>query len=87
MATRLLERVPIDRIEQRADPVDLGRLLAAVMVGVFYLAGWIARREWQGLGLLLRGVSVGAGWAVAAARTGWQDAGAPAEERQRARAA
>ena len=87
MAIRLIDRVPMDRIESQAEPVQFGRLLAALVVGVFYLAGFVARREWRGLGLLLHGVSVGVGWAVAAARTGWQDAGMPAEERRRARAA
>ena len=87
MAIRLIDRVPMDRIESQAEPVQFGRLLAALVVGTFYLAGFVARREWQGLGLLLHGVSVAAGWAVAAVRIGWQDAGTPAEERQRARTA
>ena len=80
MAVRLLERVPIDRIQEQARPVDLGRLLVMLVVGVFYLLGFAARKTVMVL-------SVGLGWMVAAVRTGWQDAGRPAEERRRARAA
>lgn len=87
MATNLLERVPLERIEEQARPVDLGHVLKVLIVGVFYALGFMVRREWSGLGLLLHGVSVGAGWAKAAIVTGWNDAGMPAEERRRARAA
>jgi len=80
MAVRLLERVPIERIEAQAKPVDLGRLLMVLLVGFFYLLGFVARKV-----LLVAGV--GLGWMIAATRTGWQDAGVPAEERRRARAA
>jgi len=75
MATRLLERVPLDRIEQQAQPVDVGRLLMLAVVGVFYLLGFVAAKVVIGLGVLL-------GWAVAAVKTGWQDAYLPAEERR-----
>jgi hypothetical protein len=80
MAVRLLERVPIDRIEQQARPVDLGRLLITLIVGFFYLLGFITRKVALVLGM-------GLGWIVAAVVTGWQDAAVPAEERRRARAA
>jgi hypothetical protein len=80
MATRLLERVPLDRIEQQSQPVDVGRLVMLAVVGVFYLLGFVAAKAVIGLGVLL-------GWVVAAVRTGWQDARLPAEERSRARAA
>ncbi len=80
MAVRLLERVPIERIEQQAKPVDLGRVLMVLVVGVFYLLGFVVRKTALMLGVLL-------GWAVAAVMEGWQDAGKPAEERRRARVA
>jgi uncharacterized oligopeptide transporter (OPT) family protein len=76
MAVRLLERVPIDRIEQQAKSVDLGRLLPVLLVGFFYLIGFVARKA-------VIVVGVGLGWMVAATRTGWQDAGLPVEERRR----
>ena len=75
MATRILERVPLDRIEQQARPVDVGRLVMLAVVGVCYLLGFVVAKAVILLGLVL-------GWAVAAVRTGWQDAHLPAEERQ-----
>jgi len=75
MATRILERVPLDRIEQQTHPVDVGRLLMLTVVGVFYLLGFVAAKTVILLGVLL-------GWAVAAVKTGWQDAHLPAEERR-----
>jgi hypothetical protein len=81
MATRLLERVPMQRISEQAQPVHLGRLLLTVLVGVLYVLGWLAAKTVIGLGVML-------GWTVAAARTGWQDAyQASADRRQRARPA
>ncbi|HEY3260208.1 MAG TPA: hypothetical protein VGJ95_08055 [Pseudonocardiaceae bacterium] len=83
MAVRLLERVPIDRIEQQAKPVDLGRLLPVLLVGFFYLIGFVARKAIIVVGVGLGWMGVGLGWMVAATRTGWQDAGLPVEERRR----
>lgn len=80
MATRLLDRVPLDRIEAQARPVNLGRLVMAALVGVFYVLGWLAAKI-----VIVAGVALG--WAWAALRTGWADAHQPAEERRRARAA
>ncbi len=77
MSVRLLERVPIERIEQQARPVDLGRLLVVLVVGFFYLLGFAARKV-----VLVLGVTLG--WVIAATRTGWQDAAVPAKERRRA---
>ena len=76
MAIRLLERVPIEQIEQQAKPVNLGRVLQLLVVGLFYLLGFVARKA-----VLLVGVTLG--WAIAAVVTGWQDAAKPAEERRR----
>lgn len=75
MATRLLERVPVDRIEAEAKPVDLGRLLMVLIVGLFYLLGFVARKT-----VVVAGV--GLGWMLAAAKTGWQDAAVPPAERR-----
>jgi hypothetical protein len=80
MATRLVERVPLERIQEQARPVDLGRVLIMLIVGVFYLLGFVARKV-----TLVLGVSLG--WMLAAVRTGWQDAAKPAEERARGRVA
>ena len=80
MATRLLDRVPLERIEQRAQPVNLGRLLMTLVVGVFYALGFVAAKAVVVAGVLL-------GWVAAAVVTGWQDAHLSAEERRRARVA
>jgi predicted PurR-regulated permease PerM len=77
MATRLADRVPLERIEQRARPVNLGQLLVTLVVGVFYALGFAAAKVVVIAGVLL-------GWVVAAVVTGWQDAGKPVEERRRA---
>jgi hypothetical protein len=80
MVVRLAERVSIDRIEAQAKPVNLGRLLQVLIVGFFYLLGFVVRKA-----VLVVGVTLG--WMIAATKTGWQDAAVPAEERRRARAA
>lgn len=63
MATRLLDRVPVDRISAEARQVDLGRLSLTLLVGVFWALGWLAGMA-----------AVGVSFAYASAKTGWQDA-------------
>jgi len=63
MATRILDRVPLDRISAEARQVRLGRAVLTLLVGVFWLLGWLAGM-----------VSVGIGFACAAAKTGYTDA-------------
>lgn len=61
MVTRL-EDARAERIRQNVEPVHLGRLFATVLLGVFYILGWLA--AW---------VAVGIAWAWAATKTGWRD--------------
>ena len=75
MAIRLTDRIPVDRIQEQAKTVDLGRVLMTLVVGLFYLLGFVARKITLVLG-------VGLGWMLAAAKTGWQDAAKPAAERR-----
>ena len=82
MVTRILERVPLDRIEQQAHPVDVGRLVMLAVVGVFYLLGFVAAKVAMLLAVVAAVLGVGLGWAVAAVKTGWQDAHLPAAERR-----
>lgn len=77
MATRLTASIPLDRVAERAQPVNLGRLFLLVVVGVCYALGFVAAKLVMGIGIVL-------GWVAAAAVTGWQDAHRPAEERHRA---
>lgn len=74
MVTRLLDRVPTERIEAEARQVHLGRSLLNLLLGVFWLVGWLAGT-----------VSVGIGFAYAAAKTGYQDARSQAGRPPRAR--
>lgn len=74
MVTRLLDRVPTERIQAEARQVDLGRLLLNLLLGVFWLLGWL-------VGMAAVGVS----FAYASAKTGWQDAHTQAGRPPRAR--
>lgn len=76
MAVRFLDRVPTERIQAEARQVDLPRLLLNLLLGVFWLLGWL-------VGM----VSVGIGFAYAAAKTGYQDARSQAGRPPRARSA
>jgi hypothetical protein len=62
--------IPVDRISGRARRVDarkglfvVGRLLAAVLVGVPYMLGWTVSMLW--LGLTIAWVAAGEGWSDA----------------------
>jgi hypothetical protein len=76
MATRLLDRVPRDRIEAEARQVRLGRALLTLLVGVFWLVGWLAGKA-----------TLGVAFVWAATKVGYVEARKPGEEPPRARAA
>jgi hypothetical protein len=63
MATQLLDRVPVDRISAEARQVHLGRVLLTLLVGVFWLLGWLAGKA-----------TLAVGFAYAAAKIGFQEA-------------
>ncbi|HEV8652562.1 MAG TPA: hypothetical protein VG276_25055 [Actinomycetes bacterium] len=63
MATRILDRVPLDRVSAEAREVHLGRALLTLLVGVFWLTGWLAGKA-----------TLAVGFAWAAAKVGYQDA-------------
>jgi hypothetical protein len=66
MATNLLDRVPTERIHAEARQVQVGRGLLTMLVGVFWLLGWLAGKA----SLAVRIVMV-------ASREGWRDARRP----------
>ncbi len=66
MVTQLLDRVPVDRIRQEAEQVHLGRLLLVLLVGVFWVLGWLAGKA-----------TLAVGFAYAAAKIGFQEARNP----------
>jgi hypothetical protein len=59
-----LDRVPLDAIRARADSIQFGRLLLTLVVGIFWVIGWIARKLFRGLAYL-----------AAAVQVGWREAG------------
>lgn len=63
----VLDQVPVARITTQARDVQVGRVLLAVMLGVLYGLGWLARK--MVLALAVAGTSI---------KLGWQDAGRPA---------
>jgi hypothetical protein len=66
MAARLLGRVPLDRVQAEARQVNLGRALLTLLVGVFWLLGWLAGKA-----------TLAAGFAWAAVKIGFTDARTP----------
>ena len=59
MATRLLDRVPLDRIEGEARQVHLGRSLLTLLVGLFWAVGWLAGKATLAIGFVWAAVKVG----------------------------
>lgn len=78
----LLERVPMGRISARVEgeraPLNLGRVLLALLGGALYGLGWVVRHGVRlvltGLAAVLWGVGYALRWAAAAIAVGWQDA-------------
>jgi hypothetical protein len=66
MATRLLDRVPLERVEAEARQVNLGRALLTLLVGVFWVLGWLAG---------MASLAVRIAWA--GVKEGWSDARRP----------
>jgi hypothetical protein len=75
MVTQLLDRVPVDRISAEARQVNFGRLLLTLLVGVFWLLGWLAGKA-----------SLGLAFCWAAVKIGWTEARTPSEAGPRVRA-
>lgn len=61
MATTTIQ-VPVEAITARAREVRLSRVVLTLLLGFFYVAGWLAGRAWVGV--------VSAAFAV---RDGWRD--------------
>jgi len=73
MATRLADRLPLERIQSEARQVDLGRTLLTLLVGFFWLLGWLAGK-----------LTLGIGFAYAATKVGYAEARAPTKAGPRA---
>ena len=46
--TTLAERVPVDEISAQAKQAQPGRVLITLILGFFFMAGWIAGKLWFG---------------------------------------
>ncbi len=66
--TSVLDRVPIERIRAEAGQANAGRVLLKLLVGVFFLVGWLAATVFTSLV-----------WCGSAVKVGWQDARPPIE--------
>lgn len=47
--TLRLEQVPVEEIATRAHQARPGRIFVTVILGVFFLLGWLAGKAWYGL--------------------------------------
>lgn len=63
----MLERIDLDRVTVEAHQIDIGRTLLTVVVGFFWLLGFV-------VGKVSIAVVAGITFSVAAMRIGWQDA-------------
>lgn len=61
--TSVLDRVPIERINEQARDVHLGRTLLRLITGMFLLVGWV-----------IWGVFFALRWCYASVKIGFQDA-------------
>jgi hypothetical protein len=59
MATSLSDRLPIERIQAEAREVHFGRTLLTLLVGVFWLLGWLAGKATLALGFVWAAAKVG----------------------------
>lgn len=73
MAVTWVQRVPVDRISEKAQELRFWRTVGTLLAGLLWALGWLAAR---GCALVWRGIA----WAAAAAAVGWTDAGRPPGE-------
>lgn len=75
MTTTVLDRVPVERISERAREFRFGRFVASLIALPFMLAGWTAAKT-------VPLVWFGCKWLGAAAELGWKSAQAPSARAQ-----
>jgi hypothetical protein len=63
LSTSLLDRVPVDAIGEEAHRIRWGRILLTLIVGLFWLIGWLAGKA-----------AVGLAFCWAATKIGWKEA-------------
>jgi hypothetical protein len=63
----VLERVPVDRITERARQVEFTRTVLTVLAGLLYSVGWLTAKA-------LGGIWLAVAWSATAVRVGWSEA-------------
>lgn len=63
----LLERVPVDEINETASRITPGRSAAAIIGGLLFMLGWLVAKAVGGLWFIAK-------WCFAAALVGWKSA-------------
>lgn len=76
----MLERIDVARISDEAHQIDIGRTLLTLLMGFFWLLGWL-------VGKLAIGIGAAITYPIAAARVGWRDAHQPSVRTRRRGAA
>jgi hypothetical protein len=66
----VLQRVPVDEINQRAREIHFWRTVATLLAGLLFAVGWLVAKGFTVLWL-------GVAWTATAVKVGWQ-AGRPA---------
>lgn len=72
--TYVADRIPLDRIEDRARAARPGRVALTVIAGLLFALGWLSFRAWA---LLRRACALGwlaVAWCGSAVIEGWQSA-------------
>lgn len=75
----MLERLDLERVTDEAQRVDIGRGLLTLLIGFFWVLGWLAAKA-------VIVVATVVSFAVAAMKVGWQDAHRSSAVRRRAAA-
>jgi hypothetical protein len=65
--TELLDRVPVEEINETAERITPARTIGTLLGGLFFLLGWVTAKIVTGAWFCLR-------WSFAAALVGWKSA-------------
>jgi fatty acid desaturase len=63
----ILDRVPLDRINEQARAARPGRALLTILAALFFAIGWVA-------GKTITVIWLSIAWSFAAVKVGWQEA-------------
>jgi hypothetical protein len=72
--TAVLDRVPVERISERARAASPGHVVLTVIAAVLMGAGWLAFQAWKVIGKVLAAGWFAAAWTGSAVAEGWVSA-------------